>query len=366
MSVINKMLQDLDRRSAVDVSAAEAAAPAVRAVSPESRGHEWFWRVLAVLVLVSLAWVGWVAYQLQPRPLATPLAFLAAQSAPRPAAVGKVVEKTVEKPASLPVAAVIPAPAPVMEAAKGPVETLKLARSIETPIAEPKPGPAKPQPTQSKSPPAEAVRELAAPGATRPAVDKRELSKGASETAETRFRRAAVLLNQARISEAEEQLAAALQADPSHVPARQAYVALLLEQQRTGSAMRLLREAVDANAGHPVFSLGLARVYAQQRDYAAALTVIDKAGSVAEGGEFQALKAAMLQRLGRHDEAVTAYRDAVQKSAQSGGTWAGLGVSLEAVGRPAEAVQAYRRALAAGPLPAELRNYAEDRIRALQ
>lgn len=356
MSVINKMLQDLDRRSAVDVSAAEVAAPAVRAVSTEAPGHEWFWRVLAVLVIISLAWVGWVAYQLQPRPLATPFAFLAARSAVRPAAV----EKAVEKPAPLPVAAVIPAPPPV------PVETLKLARSIETPVGEPKPAPAKPRTPQAKAPKAEPVRELAAPGATRPAVDKRELSKGSNETAEGRFRRAAALLGQARVSEAEEQLAAALQADGSHVPARQAYVALLLEQQRIGAAMRLLREAVDVNPAHPVFSLGLARIHAQQRDYPAALGVLDKAGPAAQGPEFQALKGTVLQRLGRHAEAVTAYQDAVEKSAQPGGTWAGLGISLEAVGRPAEAVQAYRRALAAGPLPAELSNYAEDRIRALQ
>jgi tetratricopeptide (TPR) repeat protein len=356
VSVINKMLQDLDRRSAVEPSAADAGAPAVKAVSAErSRGHEWFWRVLAALVLVSVAWVGWVAYQLQPRPLVTPLALLAAQqSAARPAAADRPPEN--------------PAPEPVAPKAQVslPVETLRLARSIDTPIVEPKPKPAKPQPAQSRKPAPERVPQLAAPGATRPAVDKRERSASVTETAEARFRRAAALLNQARISEAEEQLAAALQADPSHVPARQAYVALLLEQQRVAAAMRLLREAVELDPGHPVFAPGLARIYVEQRDYSSALSVIDKAGAAAQAADFQALKAAVLQRLGRHAEAVAAYQDAVQKSAQPGGTWAGLGISLEAVGRPTDAVQAYRRALGAEPLPVELRNYTEDRIRVLQ
>ena len=360
MSVINKMLQDLDRRSAVEPSTVDSGAPAVKAVGTEPRrGHEWFWRVLAVLVLVSVAWVGWVAYQLQPRALATPLAFLAAQQPARP----------------VPVAA-IPAPPPVeMPKAESaapkaqvalPVEALRLARSIDTPIVEPKPRPAKPQPAQSRKPAPEAVPQPAAPGATTPAVDKRERPASVTETAEARFRRAAVLLNQARVSEAEEQLAAALQADSSHVPARQAYVALLLEQQRVAAAMRLLREAVELNPGHPVFAPGLARIYIEQRDYSSALSVIDKAGAAAQAADFQALKAAVLQRLGRHAEAVAAYQDAVQKSAQPGGTWAGLGISLEAVGRPADALEAYRRALGAGPLPAELRNYTEDRIRVLQ
>jgi MSHA biogenesis protein MshN len=141
---------------------------------------------------------------------------------------------------------------------------------------------------------------------------------------------------------------------------------LLLEQQRVASALRLLREAVDVNPTQPTFSLGLARIYAEQRDYAAALGVIDKAGAAAHRADFQALRGAMLQRLGRHAEAVSAYQEALQKSSQPGGTWAGLGVSLEAVGRHAEAAQAYKRALALGPLPQQLRDYAEDRIRALQ
>lgn len=377
MSVINKMLQDLDQRSAFGEPAADVGASAVRPVAAERRGHEWFWRVLAVLVLISLAWVGWVAYQLQPRPLATPLAFLAAQqSAGRSAATP---EKTVERP--LPVAVAAPVAAPATESAKPepvaakpepvrPVEAMKLARSIETAIVE-APAPKARATNAAAAKPSrvapEPIAQRAAPGATAPSVDKRDLAKPANDTAEGRFRRAVAFLNQGRISEAEEQLGAALQADPAHVAARQTYVALLLEQQRVGGALRLLREALEANPGHPGFSLVLARVYAEQRDHPAALAAIDKAGAAAQSADFQALKGAVLQRMGRHAEAVTAYQEAIQKSAQpGGGTWAGLGVSLEALGQPGDAVQAYRRALGAAPLAPELRIYAEDRIRALQ
>jgi len=373
VSVINQMLQDLDRRSAVSEPSADIVGPAIKPVVAERRGHEWFWRVLAVLVLISLAWVGWVAYQLQPRPLATPLAFLAAQqSAGRST---PIQEKTAERPVPLPVAATVSEPAKPEPAKAQPmvqVEAMKLARSIESAIVEAPPAPApKARATNAASKPSrvapESVPHSSAPGATAPSVDKRDLAKPANDTAEGRFRRAVALLNQARISEAEEQLGAALQADPAHVAARQTYVALLLEQRRVGGALRLLREALEANPGHPGFSLALARVYAEQRDHPAALAAIDKAGAAAQSADFQALKAAVLQRMGRHAEAVTAYQEAVQKSAQpAGGTWAGLGVSLEALGRPSEAVQAYRRALVAAALAPELRIYTEDRIRALQ
>ena len=371
MSVINKMLQDLDRRNAVGADGEQPAAQLVKAVASMRRGHEWFWRVLAVMVLISVSWVGWVAYQLQPRPLVTPLALMAYENrgsgriavepaqpvaAPVPDAVVQARPEPVQAPRPEPAAAEVE---PAM-----PAEAFKLARSIETPIAEPKPGPAK---AQAKKPAARPVSTLEpALPAGKAVVDKRERSEPVNEAAEARFRRAAALLNQARVSEAEEQLAAALQADPSHVAARQAYVALLLEQQRVASASRLLREAVDANPAQPTFSLGLARVYAEQREYPAALAVIEKAGAAAQGAEFQVLRGTVLQRLGRHAEAVTAYQDALQKSAQPGGTWTGLAISLEALGRHGEAAQAYQRALAAGPMPAQLRDYAEGRIKALQ
>ncbi len=98
MSLINKMLQDLDRRSAM--AAPDAAPPRqVRAVSGASRGGEWFWRVLALLMGCALAWVGWVAWQLQPGPtLVTSEAYFAEQRGlqrMRAAAGGKKVAEPV-------------------------------------------------------------------------------------------------------------------------------------------------------------------------------------------------------------------------------------------------------------------------------
>jgi MSHA biogenesis protein MshN len=336
MSLINKMLQELDRRNAMGAGAADPAVQHLKPVEPRRPGHEWFWRVMAVLVLIALFWVGWVAYQLQPRTLVI-------EQALRP----------VEPPPAVPTAAPAPQPAPAPSAPVESAETFKLARSIETPIAEPKP---KPKPEAKKPAPAAAVT----------AVDKRDRGKPVNEAAEAQFRRAAALLNQGRVSEAEDQLRGALQSDPSHGPARQAYVALLLEQRRMDAALATLREAVALHPGQPTFSLALARVHAEKRDYRAALDVMEKAGSVAQSVEFLAFRGAVLQRLGRHAEAVSAYQIALQSAPRSGATWMGLGISLEALGRHAEAAQAYQHALGAGPLASEVRDYAQARIRALQ
>ncbi|HVJ23614.1 MAG TPA: tetratricopeptide repeat protein, partial [Burkholderiales bacterium] len=116
----------------------------------------------------------------------------------------------------------------------------------------------------------------------------------------------------------------------------------------------------------PTFALALARIHTEQRDYVAALEVMDRAGAVARNADFQALRAAVLQRLNRHGEAVEAYENAIRAGAHQANTWIGYGISLEVLGRRNEAAQAYRRALNEGPIPAELREYAENRARALQ
>jgi MSHA biogenesis protein MshN len=349
VSVINRMLQDLDRRQALGTT---ADATVVRPSVTKRGGREWFWRVLVVLLAAALAWMGWVAVQLLPRnPVATDLAFQAATQARGRAAV---------KPAP----PVTPPVTPAVEAKPAAVpasDTLRLATELGTPVRETEPEPAKPEPLKP-----EPVKSKPAPPAAAKAIDKRDRARSAADNAETHFRRAALLLNHGRVSEAEDQLIAALQADPAHAAARQAYVALLLEQQRVDVARRLLQEALAINPAQATFALALARIHAEQRDFFAALEVMDRAGSVARNADFQALRGAVQQRLGRHGEAVEAYQNAIRGGSQPATTWVGFGISLEALGRRSEAAQAYRRALAAGPIAPEAREYAESRARALE
>jgi MSHA biogenesis protein MshN len=361
MSVINKMLQDLDRRQAL------GGVPEARVVRPSTAkpvGREWFWRVLVVLLAAALVWMGWVAIQLLPRkPLATDLAFTAAAQAHSRAAIRAVappIKEPKPAPAVEPPAAEAAPAEPARPAAEPASDALRLAFELQTPIRERvEPEPAKPQPTRT-------TPKAAAPPPAPKAIDKREIVRSAADSAEAHYRRAARYLNQGRVAEAEEQLAAALHADPVHAGARQAYVALLLEQQRIDPARRLLEEALAINPAQPTFALALARIHAEQRDYAAALEVMDRARPAARGADFHALRGALLQRLTRHGEAVEAYENAIRGGTALPTTWIGFGISLEALGRRPEAAQAYRRALAAGPIAPEAREYAESRAKALE
>ncbi|HYN12177.1 MAG TPA: tetratricopeptide repeat protein [Burkholderiales bacterium] len=344
MSLINKVLQDLDRRQA----ALSSEATVTRSPQGPHR-HEWFWRVVTVLLSLGVAWVLWLGYQLLPRPLVPERVYrMLAETRNRPQGVIQPAPTAAPPPA-----AVVEAQKPVVESAKPlAAEPLKLAQELETPIREPlrekvqtiKPKPVPPAPKQ---------------------IDKRDLARSASDNAETHFRRAALFLNHGRVSEAEDQLIAALAADPAHAAARQAYVALLLEQNRVDAARRRLQEALAINPQHPTFALALARIHAEQRDYPTALEIMDRTGSAARHPDFQALRGAVLQRMGRHAEAVDAYHGALAAGAGQATTWIGLGISLEGVGRRAEAATAYRKALGSGPLSGDAREYAEARARAL-
>ena len=126
MSVINKMLRDLDRRNAMAGAEAQSGAQSVKAVEFGEKGgdRDWFWRVVAALLLVAVGWVGWVAYQLQPRPLVIESAIRAAAPKPPPAAPVAVSPVQAAPAAAAPEALQPPveAPRPPVEAPTPPVE----------------------------------------------------------------------------------------------------------------------------------------------------------------------------------------------------------------------------------------------------
>ena len=368
MSLINKMLQELDRRHAGGAPQGQVPHPAVRAVQIARSGQEWFWRVIAALMLVAAAWTLWVVYQLQPRSVATDLAYRAAESSRRRAAAA---------PAPAPVAAAAPAPAaaapqvpaaaaipPAPENLTKPIETLKLALTIDTPLA--------PRTTQlRKAEPVPAARAASVarppdrPAAAR--VEKRALAGSPAERAEAEYRRAALLLERGRVADAEQALRAALDAHHAHQAARQTLIALCIEQGRIDEARRQLQEGLAVNPAYTPFAVALARIHVDRREYTVALEILEQAKATGRtSADFHALRAAILQRMGRHKEAAEAYRLALGTGAQSGAAWVGLGISLDALGSRPEAAEAFRRGVAAGTLAEEVRAYAAQRIRQLQ
>lgn len=110
--------------------------------APRKAVGEWIWRFLAVVMLFSVGWVLWIAYQLNPPMLVTTAAFEAAAKAkasqnasgaitPKPDAGTPKPEAEAPKPeAEAPKAEAAPKEPPVN------LEKLKLSDSITLPLAQ--------------------------------------------------------------------------------------------------------------------------------------------------------------------------------------------------------------------------------------
>jgi MSHA biogenesis protein MshN len=370
VSVINRMLQELDRRSAIPPAGTSASV--VRPVHGAAR-HEWFWRSIAVLMLVAVGWIGWVAYQIMwPREaLVTPLAYTAAEQARVKIGQMKTAPKPKPEapppaPITPPVVTPAPPPEPVAPVAAAPVLAPEPQRTPATPA------PGAKAPAALPKLPASTLNALNLPparvlGHQAGKVERRDRQAVPGDAAEREFRRAVGLLKQGRGPEAEAGFAAALAHDAGHRGARQALVALALERGNLDAGRRLLEDGLARDAAQPEFAMTLARIHVERKDYPHAITVLDASlGSASGNADYHVLHGAVLQRAGDHPRAATAYRTALDTQAANAHAWIGLGISLEALKQRPEAADAFRRALAAGPGNDDLRTFAEQRIRALR
>lgn len=334
MSLINKMLQDLDARA--NKPGADKVPSDTRPVLPPERGMPWLRPALIgglLLVLVAGGATAWRMLQQQKA------AVVAQAPAPKP--------PPAPAPAA-PVAVELPVAPPAAEEVAEP-EAVKAEA--------PAPAPATPRAAIQAKP----KKPVAAPAKPAPAPGRVET---ASQRAENAYRRALASLEDGRVTEAIAGLQAALRFDPRHEPSRQTLVGLLIEGKRHDEAMRQLQAALALDARQPAMAMLLARLQVE-RGGPATDTLMRTLPYVAGNGEYHAFLAGVLQREQRHREAAEHYQVALRAMPQNGVWWMGLGISLQAEKRDAESAEAYRRALASGALSPELQTFVERKLRQL-
>jgi len=389
MSLINKMLRDLDRRHApqgATTAPAGGLSRHMRPVPERMLASDFFWRTMAMTMLFAVGWVAWLVWQLTPpHPIVTDLAYQSARArSAEPAEVAsprsdsaRAREPPTPQPAPPP-AVPIPAAGPASAQATRPqrsdkvnVDMLRLATELTTPIPRrsskapsPRSGPRAPV-GAAKAPaaqPALAGDSGAAPGK----IDRRS-NTSSRNRAESEFRRAVSLVNQGRIAEGMDGFRRALEIDPGHEAARQTLVALLLETKRVDEAAASLQEGLALNAGNTGFAMLLARILVESNDIPTALIVLQRhAAPVDRNPDFHAFTAALYQRLDRHKEAIEQYQTALGLAPAAGVWWLGLGISLQAAERRKDALEAFTRAKSAGNLAPDLLAFVEQRLRQLQ
>lgn len=373
MSLINQMLQDLEKR--------HAAAGKTAALSGEVRAVPGPASIASPVLLVS----GLVL-----------LVLVAAGGA------WLYLHKTTQAPVVAVVPPVAPAPAPVPEpAVPSPVEAAVVPQASPTtrlpgldtqltattppvppqpavvPVAQPRAVAAPNLPAPSTA----AVTQPIDPGTAGPnvasqkpvarAVSAAPVGSGKSVSAvqqsDNLYRQAIPALQQGRVAEAQESLRRALELNPRNLNARQVLVGLVVEAGHHEEASALLRDGLRLSPEQTGYSMALARLQIEAGDAGAALATLEQGQSFAgENAEFHGFYAALLQREARHEDAVQHYLTAL-RSDPAMPTWlVGIGISLQAQGKDVDAAAAFQRARDTGQLTPQLSQFVEQRLAQLK
>lgn len=339
MSLINKMLNDLEARTARHDAAASPVFAGLHAVAPRARSAPWLALVAALGIAVAAygATLAWRATL----PTHTPLAGTSA-----PAAISDAVRST-SAPARI---------APPIEAApSATTENMPAMAAVPAPPA---------TPAESRLQEAKTSADAVAPKTALMTKTVHPLS--AVERAENAYRQALRDVQSGDIVAAKRRLGDALALDAAHLPARETLAGLLLAERRWDEAQPLLEQGLQQHPRHLRFIHWLAQLHVENGVPEQAIALIARAN--AEGvrdPELLAFLAGLYQRQGRYAQATAAYRQALAQNPLQGTWWMGLGLALEAEGHAAPAREAYRRALDTQGLDRNLVAYVQERRRAL-
>ena len=401
MSLINQMLQDLEKRRAS--GAERSALPDQVRVLPREEAHSmpwWLIGIAAAVVLIAL--LAWQFNGQAPSAPSVPVA--QSQPAPNPPlvespaplhAAGAPASRLALELEQPPAAAARP-PAPAKPKAVPPPLAIAAVVAESTATAKPAFAAVNVEPARSPAPQAEtpkaapvaaAARVVAVAAPSKPVppapktvevlpetkapvnaqIDKRAQTLTPQQLAENDYREAANFLNQGRIAEAQDGFRRALQQSPSHIGARQGLFGLLVDAKKTAEAEQLLQEGLKLNPNQPGFAVALASLQYERGDITGAIDTMQTSAPAAQSSpDYLARLAGLLQRQARHREAIDNYQAALRLAPGSGVWLMGLGISLQAVNRNSEAQEAFRRARSSNTLNPELQAFVDQRLKQLQ
>lgn len=385
MSVINQMLQDLDKRRAVNEGMPGAVRPMPEAQRDRLSASPWLWGGVPLLIIaIGVAYLAWPQGSLRSNAgpveaqAATPPAFAQTTTVQTPPAavqqrVPILAEPKPRTPVSAPKAADVrqkielePTP-PIMASTEAPVRTAQPPPPGEAAaILAREDAPAKPMGPPAQVSVLETKPTVLPPSSGEVRIEKQMRVSTSHDRAEADYRRGLNLINSRQGSEAIAAFTAALREDVTYGAAREALAGLLVEQHRLNEAQIALQEGLALESKQPALAMMLARLQVERGDLESAMTTLQTTlPAAADKAEYRALYAAVLQRAGHPEQATEHYAAALKLSPGNGVWWMGLAISLEAEGRTAEARQAFQSAKASGNLAPEVAAYVEQRLREL-
>lgn len=391
MSLVNKMLRDLDARRASDAERYALPTAVTPLAARQKVASPWRLRFLLMLMLIVICLVIWWQWQKLPSAdrtehIESSLVEVASTPMPPPSAATPTHVATV---AAIPLtsAPIVP-PQQTVSAAIPPAPTEKtvLPRTTE-PLSPPlnlssaNHLRADTQAPLKKTPSATGEDDLPATNANSsismspggrheslalisPRISKQEHVPSPTEQADALYQQGREANRTGRLEEAITHYQTALSLSPEHIAARQSLASLLISAQQWNAVEPVLREGISLPATRMTSTLTLARLFVERNQAADALDLMQQqAASGEKNAEYQGFLAALLNRAGRASEAAKRYQLATQLAPTEARWWAGLGIALETDGQSAAAHEAYLKARSLPGLPPELAVHVEQRLR---
>jgi Flp pilus assembly protein TadD len=133
----------------------------------------------------------------------------------------------------------------------------------------------------------------------------------------------------------------------------------LLQQGDNAGAEAMLHDGLASAPGDSAMARVLGHILLARNEAGAAVQVLQPAApAIATDPEYNALLAAAEQRSGAHAQAIRRYRALLEQSPGNGAWLVGLGISLQATGEARAAADAFLQALADPALPTPLHDFA--------
>lgn len=377
MSLINKMLQDLDARRS-EVTGTGGLGSHVRVVGKRHRSQAAWWvaGLLAAILAGVVAWLflfpAHIADMRAPTP-SLPVKSASTQGG-SPASKTEAPKLNTTPSTQLPVQNSL-----VQDEEKAPAPSAKTIPDTSKEVepgkqAKPQSKPAAPSFEVARSdsyvpPPLpitprkpKTVEPIVPPGMnkTLPA------SSSPQQRADSEYRKALSLRQQGKSSEAIAGLEQALQFDPQLVAARHVLIGMLVESNRQDEALKRAQEGLDIDPAQAGLAMIASRLQLEKGWLKPAIETLERSLRYAlDRADYQAYLAALLQRDGRHKDAVDHYLVAVRQQPQNGVWWMGMGISLQADNRLPEAREAFSRAKDSNALSADLLAFVDSKLKQL-
>lgn len=208
------------------------------------------------------------------------------------------------------------------------------------------------------------AQKLGAAVAVVPNINKQVRQLSAQQQADQYYRNAEQLLQQGRLQESKDLFKQALQSNPTHSGARQRLIAIEVESKNYRNAEQLAAEGMAADPKTLSYAMTLARLQVERQDSRGALDTMQRGlPSAGNDMDYHAFLAALLQRVGDHKAAVEHYLVALRGAPNSGPWLMGIGISLQAENRLADAQAAFQRAKTSNTLNPELVAFVDQRLK---